>query len=157
SQWLYRRQQCWLASTLSHGQFYQIQTGPRPENNPHFGVSGTASVSNPPIRKRGVFMPLKLNIGLCKKVGEANYGSRGASVNVEVEVDSSLVTEPAKLQERIRQLFGLVRTSLAEELNGSTGKDRQAQLPTNDPGSQQSQASSANGSGNGNGQRPRKA
>src|SRR4051794_15088367 len=67
------------------------------------------------------FMPLKLNIGLSRKVGEPNYGSRGASVNVELEVDSSLVGEPAKLQERIRQLFGLVRTSLTEELNGSNG------------------------------------
>jgi hypothetical protein len=64
-------------------------------------------------------MPLKLNVGLSRKVGEANYGSRGASVNVEMELESSLVTEPAKLQERIRQLFGIVRTSLAEELNGS--------------------------------------
>src|SRR4051794_8955780 len=63
-------------------------------------------------------MPLKLNIGLSRKIGEANYGSRGGSVNVELEVDSSLVAEPSKLQERIRQLFGLVRTSLAEELNG---------------------------------------
>jgi hypothetical protein len=64
-------------------------------------------------------MPLKLNVGLSQKVGEANYGSRGASVNVEMELESSLVGEPAKLQERIRQLFGIVRTSLTEELNGT--------------------------------------
>jgi hypothetical protein len=64
-------------------------------------------------------MPLKLNVGLNKKIGEANYGSRGASVNVELELDSGLVNEPGKLQERIRQLFGVVRASLAEELNGN--------------------------------------
>src|SRR5271154_787043 len=64
-------------------------------------------------------MPLKLNVGLSRKVGEADYGSRGASVNVEMELESSLVGEPAKLQERIRQIFGIVRTSLAEELNGN--------------------------------------
>jgi hypothetical protein len=63
-------------------------------------------------------MPLKLNVGLARKLGEANYGSRRASINIELEVDSSLVSEPAKLQERIRQLFGLVKSSLAEELNG---------------------------------------
>jgi hypothetical protein len=64
-------------------------------------------------------MPLKLNVGASKKVGEANYGSRGASVNVEMELDSALVNDPPRLQERIRQLFGLVRASLAEELNGN--------------------------------------
>jgi len=63
-------------------------------------------------------MPLKLNIGASKKIADGNYGSRGASVNVEMELDSTLVAEPAKLQEKIRQLFGLVRVSLAEELNG---------------------------------------
>lgn len=68
-------------------------------------------------------MPLKLNIGLSRKVGEANYGSRGASVNVELEVDGSLVSEPAKLQDRIRQCFNLVRTSLNEELNGGNGSN----------------------------------
>jgi hypothetical protein len=65
---------------------------------------------------------MKLNVGLHRKVGEANYGSRGASVNLELELDSSLVGDPARLKERIRQLFGLVRTAVAEELNGSNGK-----------------------------------
>lgn len=66
-------------------------------------------------------MPLTINVGLSRKVGEANYGSRGASVHMELEADGSLVTEPMKLQEKIRQLFALVRTSLAEELNGGNG------------------------------------
>lgn len=64
-------------------------------------------------------MPLKVNVGLAQKLGEANYGSRGASVNVEMELESTLVGEPGKLQERIRKLFGVVRSSLAEELNGN--------------------------------------
>lgn len=37
-------------------------------------------------------MPLTLNVGLTKKVGEPNYGSRGASVNVATELDAALVT-----------------------------------------------------------------
>ena len=56
----------------------------------------------------------------------SNYGSRGASVNVEMELDSTLVTEPAKLQDKIRQLFGLVRVSLTEELNGNNGPSKPA-------------------------------
>ena len=63
-------------------------------------------------------MPLRLNVGASRKVTDNNYGSRGASVNLELELDTSLVAEPQKLQERIRDLFDLVRTSLAEELNG---------------------------------------
>ena len=73
-------------------------------------------------------MPMKLNIGLSRKIGEANYGSRGASVNVEVEVEGSLVTEPTKLQEHIRRLFGLVRASITEELNGGAGANGNAHL-----------------------------
>jgi hypothetical protein len=64
-------------------------------------------------------MPLKLNAGLSRKVADGNYGSRGASVNLELELESSIIGEPAKLQERIKQIFSLVRTSLAEELNGN--------------------------------------
>jgi hypothetical protein len=67
-------------------------------------------------------MPLKLNVGLNRKVGEANYGSRGASVNFEVEIESSLVREPDELRSKIRYLFGLAKEAVAEELNGH-GRD----------------------------------
>src|SRR5262245_46269423 len=90
-------------------------------------------------------MPLKLNIGLSKKVGESNYGSRGATVNVEVEVESALANDPAKLKDRIRQVFSLVRDSVAEELNGGNGQPRSnAAAPKNQ---------SDNGNGNGNAQK----
>ena len=72
-------------------------------------------------------MPLKLNVGLSRKIGEENYGSRGASVNVEMELESALTAQPDKLQDRIRQLFSLVRASLAEELkNGGNGSGKPA-------------------------------
>jgi hypothetical protein len=63
-------------------------------------------------------MPLKLNVGASRKLTDNNYGSRGASVNLEIELDTTLVTDPPKLQDKIRHLFQVVRTSLAEELNG---------------------------------------
>ncbi|MCE9534144.1 MAG: hypothetical protein K8T89_23955, partial [Planctomycetes bacterium] len=68
-------------------------------------------------------MPLKLNIGLNRKVGDANYGSHGASVNLELEVESALASDPGKLQERIRQVFQLVRSSLDEELGTHSGTE----------------------------------
>ena len=59
---------------------------------------------------------LKLNVGFTKKVGEANYGSRGAAVNLEIELDSGLVGDADRLKERIRQLFGLAKEAVDEEL-----------------------------------------
>ena len=67
---------------------------------------------------------LTLNVGFTKKVGEAHYGSRGASVNLELELDSALVGDPDRLKERMRQLFGLAKASVDEEL---------AQAPANGP------------------------
>jgi hypothetical protein len=97
-------------------------------------------------------MPLKLNCGLSQKVGEANYGSRGASVNVELELDSGLIADPAKLQERIRQLFGQLRSSLAQELNGGNGHISQ---PNKGPESPSATTQTGNTSpGNGGQQKP---
>ncbi len=64
-------------------------------------------------------MPLTLTVGHSRKIGEANYGSRGASVNLEVEIESDLVREPSQLHEKIRYLFRLARESVEEELNGN--------------------------------------
>ncbi len=61
---------------------------------------------------------MKLNVGLNRKVGEANFGARGTSVNFEVDVESDLIRQPDALEEKIRYLFGLAKDSLDEELNG---------------------------------------
>jgi hypothetical protein len=60
---------------------------------------------------------LKLNAGLSRKIGEPDYGSRGASVNLELEVEGNLVSEPDALLERIRKLFALAKQAVDEELN----------------------------------------
>lgn len=80
-------------------------------------------------------MPLKLNIGLSKKFGEANYGSRGASINLELELEAALVNEPAKLRDKITQAFNLVRSSLAEELNGNGHNGQEHTPPANNANS----------------------
>lgn len=61
-------------------------------------------------------MPLTLNIHLSRKVGEANYGSRGATVGLELEVEASLVDEPQELHARIEHLFALAREAVTREL-----------------------------------------
>ena len=48
---------------------------------------------------------LRLNIGANQKIGQPNYGSRGASVQFEVELESSLVGDPEHLQEKVRSLL----------------------------------------------------
>jgi hypothetical protein len=64
-------------------------------------------------------MPLNLNVGCSRKVGEANYGSRGASVNLQLELESSLASNTDRLQDHIRNLFSLARASVEEELSGN--------------------------------------
>jgi hypothetical protein len=91
-------------------------------------------------------MPLKLNVGLTKKIGEANYGSRGASVNFDVELEANLTGEPEQLRERIRYLFALAKDAVEEELSGSS--------PTSTNGHHGNGYNNGqNGNGNSNGSR----
>jgi len=75
---------------------------------------------------------LKLNAGFSRKVGEPNYGSRGASVNVELELESNLIDDPQALMGRIRNLFDLARRAVDDELGagqpqaGNTVADNQS-------------------------------
>lgn len=71
-------------------------------------------------------MPIKLNVGLARKVADDHYGSRGASVNLEIEAEGSIAAEPSKLQNHIRQLFNLVRASIDEELQRSGGNSNES-------------------------------
>ncbi|MBX3452778.1 MAG: hypothetical protein KF777_24795 [Planctomycetaceae bacterium] len=63
---------------------------------------------------------LKLNVGWSRKAGEANFGSRGASVNLELEIEAGLVNQPEELQERIRRLYRLAKASVDEELSSDS-------------------------------------
>ena len=100
-------------------------------------------------------MPLKTNVGVSRKVADNNYGSRGASVNLEVELDSSLIQDPGRLQERIRQMFRLAQQSVDEELARHQPGNGTASHATNDAASGQPAQASQNGgndqAANGNG------
>ena len=66
---------------------------------------------------------LKLNVGFSRKTGEANYGSRGASIELAIELDSGLIEQPERLKDRARQLFVMAKASVDEELNGGATTD----------------------------------
>ena len=76
---------------------------------------------------------LKLNAGFSRKVGEPGYSSRGASVNVELELEGGLINDPDALTARIRKLFEIARHSVEAELNeaaaSSNGQTANAPAP----------------------------
>ena len=93
-------------------------------------------------------MPLKTNVGVSRKVSDNQYGSRGASVNLEVELDSALIQEPQRFLDRIRQVFRLAQQAIDEELNRQQGNGT-ANHATNAAGNGQGTQTSHNGNGNG--------
>ena len=74
---------------------------------------------------------MKLNAGFSRKVGEPNYGSRGASVNVELELESSLVGDADALMNRIRNLFAIAKRAVDAELNGTPASQDTANSQAN--------------------------
>jgi hypothetical protein len=100
-------------------------------------------------------MPLKTNVGVSRKVADNNYGSRGASVNLEVELDSTLINEPERFHDRIRQVFRLAQQAIDEELNrrhqpgGSNGHATNGAANGQNGNGNGSQTNGANGNRNG--------
>ncbi len=67
-------------------------------------------------------MPLKLNVGLSKKVGLPDYGSLGASCNVELELDAQLMARDGGLfQKQAQQAFAACSQAVHDELARQSG------------------------------------
>lgn len=101
-------------------------------------------------------MPLKLSVGLQKKVGQPDYGSLGASCHVEIELDGSLLqNDPQSFQQRASQAFVACRQAVSDELarNQSNGTGNGHSQPANGsaPGNGTANGNAAQNSSGGNG------
>jgi hypothetical protein len=62
-------------------------------------------------------VPLRLNVGVSRKVGLPDYGSIGASCNVEVEVDSALIDHDLDaFHARVRDVYVAAHQAVHDEL-----------------------------------------
>lgn len=81
-------------------------------------------------------MPMTLKVGLNRKLGQPDFGSLGASCDVQLELDGALLfANPDALQEKIRSAYAACERAITAELSRQT---------------HQEVAPEANGSANGN-------
>ena len=101
-------------------------------------------------------MPLTVNVGLSKKIGQPDYGSLGASCHLEVELDSSLVySDLDGFHQKVKQAFAACSQAVSDELCR-----QQTANPTTRAVSPQVNGNAQVGESHGSGQRrsqPRKA
>jgi hypothetical protein len=61
-------------------------------------------------------MPLRLNVGVSKKVGLPAYSSIGASCHLEVELENGLLRDPAGFRDQVQGAFAAARRAVDDEL-----------------------------------------
>lgn len=67
-------------------------------------------------------MPMTVKVGLAKKVGQPDFGSLGASCDIELELDGGLLFHDLDgLQQKVRAAYTACRQAVNDELAGQTG------------------------------------
>jgi hypothetical protein len=77
-------------------------------------------------------MPLRLNVGVSKKLGLPAYSSIGATCHLEVEVDSNLLRDPAGFQDQVRGAFIAAGQAVDDELARLRAQPEVGEAATND-------------------------
>ena len=76
-------------------------------------------------------MPMRLNVGVSKKLGLPAYSSIGASCNLEVELENSLLRDPAGFRDQVQGAFAAAQRAVDDELgrlqaSTDSGESREA-------------------------------
>ncbi len=64
---------------------------------------------------------LRLNTGIARKIGLPNYGSAGASCNLEIELDAGLFQDLEHLQQVVRRAYAACNHAVQHELARTAG------------------------------------
>jgi len=73
-------------------------------------------------------MPMKLNVGVCRKIGQPDYGSLGASCNLEVELSGTLISDdPQAFHRHVREVYTACEQAVEDQL----ARRQQATAPSN--------------------------
>jgi hypothetical protein len=96
-------------------------------------------------------MPLTLNVGLSKKLGLPDYGSVGATCNVTVELDGTLLQNDMEtFQRHVRNVYVACSQAVNDELSRQRPTERTT-ANTNNSGNGAATTPKANGNGHDNG------
>ncbi len=100
---------------------------------------------------------MKINVGLNKKVGQANYGSLAANCAIEFEADQSLLGNEENLRRQVQRAYAACAQAVNDELArqqsqpAANGNGNDANGQTRNQASSNGNGSSGNGHSNGNG------